>query len=990
MYLKEIRTSGFKSFADKITINLTSGISGIVGPNGSGKSNIVDAIRWVLGEQSVKQLRGEGAMSDVIFSGSKSRKAANLASVTLVFDNTDKYLPIDYSEVQIKRCIYKTGENEYYLNNEKCRLKDIQDLLVDTGVNKESFNIISQGDIGAILSNKPEDRRIIFESAANVLKYRKRKDEALRKLDRTHDNMTRINDIILEIESNLKPLEKQSDNAKKYLENKEKLDSIEVSLIVSEVESMNTEYQENKLKVSNLTNELTLMETDNSTFLASSEKLKLEQTKNNEELFEMQNKLNTITKEAEELKGKKNLITERQKYNASDTKVHDNLVNIKENILRKENEIFASNNNITMIKKKLDEVNLTYDDIIFKFNKLKEIHDALENDMLTQNRLENETKYKIEMLKTSIENNSSLPYAVKCVLDNPKLTGIHGTIASLIEVDDLYATAISTALASASSYIVTADELAAKDAVNYLKINKFGRATFFPINIIKEGYIDNETLRILRLENDFIDVASNLVRYESTYDRIIKNRLGTTIIVKDLDSANSIARKISYRYKVVSLDGELVHTGGAITGGVIKNQTNIITQKHDLNYNCELLRKLQEKRKEKEEKINIEDNKYKVYDNLKNKTLDEKTKLEASYNYELLKKSSLEKELDNLKEEVNNIKGLINNTLSKEEEKIVEEFYEKERQRQSLELNVNNIKAIINSNNETIEDMEKESRLNNSLYYKKKDELKYLEIKVNRLDVMLDNLLNTLTEDYSITYEKAKENYFLDMDKKEARQIVDKCRAEIKRLGEVNLGAIEEYERVKTRHEFLTNQRNDLEKAEDTILEIIKELDDIMKEKFINTFNEIKEKFKEVFKKLFGGGNAELSLTDPDDILKTGIDIKALPPGKTLKHISLLSGGEKTLTAIALLFAILEVRPVPFCVLDEVEAALDEVNVDNFGKFLNEFKKKTQFIVITHKKKTMEYADCLYGITMQESGVSKLVSVKLEDIDNKDNINGGN
>lgn len=990
MYLKEIRTSGFKSFADKITINLTSGISGIVGPNGSGKSNIVDAIRWVLGEQSVKQLRGEGAMSDVIFSGSKSRKAANLASVTLVFDNTDKYLPIDYSEVQIKRCIYKTGENEYYLNNEKCRLKDIQDLLVDTGVNKESFNIISQGDIGAILSNKPEDRRIIFESAANVLKYRKRKDEALRKLDRTHDNMTRINDIILEIESNLKPLEKQSDNAKKYLENKEKLDSIEVSLIVSEVESMNTEYQENKLKVSNLTNELTLMETDNSTFLANSEKLKLEQTKNNEELFEMQNKLNAITKEAEELKGKKNLITERQKYNASDTKVHDNLVNIKENILRKENEIFASNNNISMIKKKLDEINLTYDDIIFKFNKLKEVHDALENDMLTQNRLENETKYKIEMLKTSIENNSSLPYAVKCVLDNPKLTGIHGTIASLIEVDDLYATAISTALASASSYIVTTDELAAKDAVNYLKINKFGRATFFPINIIKEGYIDNETLRILRLENDFIDVASNLVRYESTYDRIIKNRLGTTIIVKDLDSANSIARKISYRYKVVSLDGELVHTGGAITGGVIKNQTNIITQKHDLNYNCELLRKLQEKRKEKEEKINIEDNKYKVYDNLKNKTLDEKTKLEASYNYELLKKSSLEKELDNLKEEVNNIKGLINNTLSKEEEKIVEEFYEKERQRQSLELNVNNIKAIINSNNETIEDMEKESRLNNSLYYKKKDELKDLEIKVNRLDVMLDNLLNTLTEDYSITYEKAKENYFLDMDKKEARQIVDKCRAEIKRLGEVNLGAIEEYERVKTRHEFLTNQRNDLEKAEDTILEIIKELDDIMKEKFINTFNEIKEKFKEVFKKLFGGGNAELSLTDPNDILKTGIDIKALPPGKTLKHISLLSGGEKTLTAIALLFAILEVRPVPFCVLDEVEAALDEVNVDNFGKFLNEFKKKTQFIVITHKKKTMEYADCLYGITMQESGVSKLVSVKLEDIDNKDNINGGN
>lgn len=340
MYLKEIRAVGFKSFAEKITIDLTSGISGVVGPNGSGKSNIVDAVRWVLGEQSVKSLRGEGAMSDVIFSGSKSRRAASSASVTLVFDNTDKYLPIDYTEVSIKRCIYKTGENEYYLNNEKCRLKDITDLLVDTGVNKESFNIISQGDIGAILSNKPEERRIIFEAAAGTLKYKKRKDEALRKLDRTHENMSRVNDIILELETNLEPLKKQSEDAKKYLENKKRLDEIEVSLIVSEVNDINIDYQNNKRLVNILNEEIIKLESDGNLDNSKIEELKLKQTKKEEELYNLQNLLTKISEETQGLLGKKDLIIERQKYDAKDAKVHDNLINLKESILKKENEIF--------------------------------------------------------------------------------------------------------------------------------------------------------------------------------------------------------------------------------------------------------------------------------------------------------------------------------------------------------------------------------------------------------------------------------------------------------------------------------------------------------------------------------------------------------------------------------------------------------------------------------------------------------------------------
>ena len=980
MYLKEIRAVGFKSFAEKATINLTNGISGMVGPNGSGKSNIVDAVRWVLGEQSVKQLRGEGGMSDVIFSGSKSRKAASSASVTLIFDNQDKYLPIDYTEVSIKRCIYKTGENEYYLNNEKCRLKDIQDLLVDTGVSKESFNIISQGDIGAILSNKPEERRTIFEAASGVLKYKKRKDEALRKLDRTHDNMTRIDDIVSELESNLEPLKKQSEDAKKYLENKKKLDDIEVSLIVSEVNQINIEYQSDKKKVSDLNEEIISIETNSNVDNSKIEELKLNHAKKSETLYELQQSLAQVSGAVEALAGKKELIIERQKYDANDVKVHDNLVNLKESILRQENEIFGISNTVDIINKKLNDCNNKLNDVNDRFNELKNKHDDNENKLTNHNRLENETKYKIEMLRNAVENNAGLPYAVKCVLDNPKLAGVRGVIASLIETDKEYATAIGTALGAASNYVITDDEFTAKEAIKYLKINKFGRATFFPLNIIKERTVDNATYQTLRNNPDFIAVASDLVRYESTYDGVIKNQLGTTIVTKDIDSANDIARLINYKYRIVTLDGELLHVGGSLTGGVLKNATNLISQKHELEDSIKLLEKLEEDRANLESIINLDDNKYQEVMKEKNNIIEEQAAIQSKLRFELESKASMENELTKKKEEINNINGISNNSLNEEEQKALNAFYEKEKEKKALLIKVDALKEEVNSDKDTIDQMEMDSKINNQSFYKKQQVLKELEIKVNRADVKLDNLLNTLTEDYSMTFDKAKENYFLDMDTNEARKIVDKCKLEIKRLGDVNTGSVEEYDRVSERYNFLTKQKEDLVKAEDTILEIIKELDDIMKDKFSASFNLVSVKFKEVFKKLFGGGNAELSLTDPSDILTTGIEIKALPPGKTLQHISLLSGGEKTLTAISLLFAILEARPVPFCILDEVEAALDEVNVDNFGKFLNEFKDKTQFIVITHKKKTMEYADVLYGVTMQESGVSKLVSVKLEDI----------
>ena len=966
MYLKQIRANGFKSFAQKTIIDLTKGISGVVGPNGSGKSNIVDA------------------MSDVIFSGSKSRKAATSASVTLVFDNSDRTLQIDYTEVEIKRVIYNTGENEYYINNEKVRLKDINELFFDTGVSKESFNIISQGDISTILSNKPDERRIIFEAAAGTLKYRKRKDEALRKLDKAHDNMARVNDIIYELESNLEPLKKQSVDAKKYLENKKKLDEIEVSLIVSEVSSLNKEYQENKKMVLDLREELIKLETSNNVDNSKLAMLRSKSDIKEEELYTLQNKYAKCAEETQVLLGKKDLVIERQKYNANDIRVQENIINIKENILKKENEIFGINNNLEIIRKKLDDLNEKINQNNILYNKLKQEHDFNENKLKEQNRLENEIKYKIDMLNNQIESNSLIPYSVKSILDNPKLAGIHGIIGNLIDVNKDYSMAISTALSSSCNFIVTDDEFSAKEAINYLKINKFGRATFFPLNIIKAKEIDNETYRILKNEVDFVGIASDLVSYDSRYDGIIKNQLGTTVVVTNLDSANYIARKINYRYRIVTLDGELLHVGGSLTGGAIKNNNNLISQKHDLEDSKILYKNLQSKRAILEEEINKQDDKYKEILNERDNLHISKNNLELSLNYENNKKQENEIVLEKLKEEVNNINSLENNTLKDEEEKIIELYYEKEKEKNEIKNKLEFTKQECVDLKEEIEKLQRDSKINNSEYYKKADSLKNLEITVTRQDVTLDNLLNTLTDDYAITYEKAKNEYFLDMDEKEARKIVDKCKSEIKKLKDVNIGSIEEYDRVNTRLEFLNNQKKDLENAQNTILEIIKELDDIMKERFLNTFNKVQEEFKNVFKKLFSGGNASLTLTNPDDILTTGIDIKALPPGKTLKHISLLSGGEKTLTAISLLFAILKTRPVAFCILDEVEAALDEVNVDNFGKFLNEFKDKTQFIVITHKKKTMEYADVLYGVTMQESGVSKLVSVKLEDIkDNK-------
>ena len=980
MYLKQIRISGFKSFADKVNIELKPGITGIVGPNGSGKSNIVDAVRWVLGEQSVKSLRGDATMTDVIFSGSKKRSPMSSASVTLVFDNTDHSLKVDYTEVSIKRTIYKTGENEYYLNNEKVRLKDILDLLLDSGSAKESFSIISQGDIAEVLSAKPEDRRVIFESAAGVLKYKKRKIEAEKKLDKTHDNIDRINDIINELEMQVEPLKKQSEDATLYLDTKKELESIEVSLIVDDIDKINKEYVESKSKIETLNKDIISLSTISSTNDANLSKMKSSLSTLNDTLYKKQEELVKITSLTEKLNGEKNIIGERKKYEVDDVKLHNNIISLKEEELKLNNNKDVLNNEINNLKLELDSYNKEITTVTGSFNNL--INKKNDKNIKYNNftKIVTNNEYKINVLENTIDNNDTFSFAVKNVLNNTRLTGICDAIGNIINTNEKYATALDVALGASSSFIITETEKDAENAIKFLKDNSLGRVTFFPLNIIEGKFIDNNTLNTLKNSKGFIDIMSNVVTYNDSYKNIVLNQLGNIILVDNMKNANELGKIINHRYRIVTLDGEILHIGGSLTGGVNKKNGSIVLDKMEL----EKLLKETNNLKENMRTISLELTSYE-------EELDKLTMKKDALNRKIIYLSEIINiktnelnEINNKYDEIiNNINGtnnILSNNISKEEEEVLNKYYEALLLKDNLTIEINVISKNIKELSDEINTVEHDVKVSGSEYYKKQTELKNLEVKVGKFDVKLDTLLNSLTENYNLTYDKAKRDFTLIMDEEVARNKVNEYKSIINNLGIVNIGAIEEYKRVKERYEFLINQKNDLFKAENTLLEIIKEMDEVMSSEFITTFNKIEVEFKNVFKELFGGGEAYLKLVDPDNILQTGIEISALPPGKKLTSISLLSGGEKALTAISLLFAILRVRPVPFSILDEVEAPLDEANVDIFGKFVKKMEDKTQFIIITHKKKTMEYANVLYGITMQESGVSKLVSVRLENI----------
>ena len=979
MYLKKIVAQGFKSFADKTTIELNNGIIGIVGPNGSGKSNVVDAVRWVLGEQSVKSLRGDGNMTDVIFSGSKSRNSSNVASVTLIFDNSDSYLSLPYTEVSIKRRVYKDGTNEYYLNNEKCRLKDVVNILLDSGIAKESFNIISQGKIEEIIASKPNERRVVFEEAAGVLKYKRRKEESLRKLEKTHSNMQRVNDIISELEIQVEPLKEQKEKAIEYGMLKDELSNIEIALVANDITNINYKYQDKKEIVEKLNNELIELSNKNRGNDVTIEQNRVEITKLENKIKEKQNELLNVTAEVEKINGQKQIILERKKYQVDDIKLHNNILELKENLLKIDTEINSVNNEIKLFNEELSQCNSK---LIEEENILKQIKEQKNNiQILLTNKLKenNYNQNKIETLKQNIENNGTLPYSVRNILSNPKLKGIHNVIGNLIDTNDKYKKAISVSLGSASSTIVADNENSIKEAINYLKNNNIGRATFFPLNIIKSRTIDSETKLLIDGEK-VISTADKLIKYDLKYKNIIENQFGNVIVCNNLDSANELSKKINHKYKIVTLDGELLHVGGAITGGNDSRQNNIISIKYEYEQAIKNEEKLENEIKDFEVEINNIDEKIKISEEKIYLINKEKINIESKISDKKNKNSDLLLRKDSVNLEIKGTNNLLNNSLDKEEEEILNSYYNTLNKKSDIENELNILNNKKEDLNDQVQQYEHLLKRENSIYNQKSNELKEAEIEVNRMDVKLDNLLNLLNETYNMTYEKATSLYKLELDSESARSKVGTLKKKLKDLGEVNLAAPSEYEKVSTRYEFLISQREDLVKAENTLLEIIKEMDSVMKNEFINTFNIINKNFTETFKELFKGGTAELKLTDESDLLETGIEIVASPPGKKLTSIFLLSGGEKTFTAISLLFAILKSRPVPFCILDEVEAALDEVNVDSFGQYINGLKNKTQFILITHKKKTMEYVDLLYGITMQESGVSKLVSVKLEEI----------
>ena len=978
MYLKEIIASGFKSFADKINIKLDNDITCIVGPNGSGKSNVVDAVRWVLGEQRVKSLRGSSSMQDVIFSGTKKRNPLNVASVELIFDNSDHYINVPYTEISVKRRIYRSGENEYFINNEKCRLKDITDLFLDSGVGKQSFNIISQGEVDQIISNSSQDRRVIIEEAAGVLKYKKRKEEALRKLERTHINIDRVNDIITELETRLGPLKDQSEKAKVYLENKEGLDKYEVALIAYDITNYSNVLNDSKERLIKLEDELVNISNVNN-------KDSVDLISKNNELDSLQNEYNElqkdlveVTEKVENLNGKINLLKEQKSNNKEKDEINERLKSVINNKSKLEGDIKVLKENISNKTENIKSLEENFNKLDKDLMRVKNERVVLSNDYKNHDKDIISLNHKIESLKLEISDGGVMPNSVREVLNNNELSGILTTISNVIDTEDKYMNALSIASHSNKNFIITTNEESANNAVRFLKDNHLGRATFFPLTVIKERTVDSNSMSKIQNNPAFLGVLSDVIKYNKKYDSIIKNQFGNIILTDTIENANELSRLVDNKYRVITLDGDQVNVGGSITGGSLNTTRTIITAKQDLNNSTRKLEVLIEEKNKVEksiqsldkEKDSLEDNIFKLYK--------EKASLNEELNELNKKLNELEKSLSEEETNLSNLESINNNKVEDKELRLIEEYNKELSEKERIELNINNLSNKISNLKDEIERLDANTKEKNSTIKSLEKSKTNLEIEINKVDIKLENLLEILREDYEITYERAKSEYSLDIDPEEARKKIRTYKNKIKEIGMVNTDSIAEYEEVNSRYTHLTTQKEDLLQAEDTLLEIMNEMDEVMKEEFATTFTNINVEFQKVFKELFKGGNASLELTNPEDMLETGVDILAQPPGKKVTTISLLSGGEKTLTAISLLFAILNVKKVPFCLFDEVEAALDEANVVEFGNYLNHYKDRTEFLIITHKKKTMEYAKTLYGITMQELGVSKLVSVNLE------------
>ncbi len=974
MYLKRIETMGFKSFADKTIVNFENGVTGVVGPNGSGKSNVVDAVRWVLGEQSIKQLRGATTMTDVIFTGSRSRKAHNYAYVTLVLDNEDRHLNIDYKEVEVTRKVFRSGESEYYLNGSKCRLKDISDLILDTGLGKDSFNIISQDKVQSLLNSKPEERRHIFEEAAGVLKYRKRKESAERKLSSTDDNLNRVNDIINELEMQVEPLRIQSENAKKFLEYKNLLEDIEIALLAHEIYEANSEYKELNKQIE-IINESIVVD---SNLEVKQDKLITEAKNELQVLYDKLDNLNErklqITRNLDHEKSNKRVFEERIKFSGE----QDILVTNKRNLMDEEIVLQNRLNNIKEsmeevdnqkndLKNKVETISLKYDDYSTRKKQLREYYVSLESKLLDLNS-------KVNAYEKN--NEHKLFDGVKSVVNNPNINGVVDIVANVIDVPDKFINAIDLSLAARSQYVIIDTKANAKRAIDYLNQNKRGRATFLPLDNL------NVNRKNINFEShpSIYGFASDLVKVDDMYKIAVDAVIGNVIIAEDLECATKFF-ETEKGFQIITLNGEIINPRGSITGGTINRKSGILQARFEyeeckseiVKIENDLENVLSDERSISSELNVIEEEMYKIRTDY--------AQINEIHSLKQQGFDELNNKLLDVKKELNSMESIILSQEATEELRIANVIKDLQDDLSTLAVEINNENFKRANLQIELEELENSYRAITKKLREDKKQLNEIEIKVNRLDVKVDNYLDRLSEEYSLTFENAFENYQLSLDATEAKSQVKILKSKITALGYVNVNAIEEYEVVNERYTFLNDQKNDIIEAKNELLSTIAELDNVMVKQFKETFDEVAKQYSEMFVKLFGGGKASLSLVDEDDLLNSGVEIEVQPPGKRLQHLSLLSGGEKSLSTLVLLFAILKVRPVPFCILDEVEAALDEANLARFSHFLAEFSSSIQFIIITHRKVTMENADVLYGVTMQESGVSKLVSVKLNEID---------
>ena len=1182
MYLKRLEMYGFKSFADKTVLDFMPGITTVIGPNGSGKSNISDCIRWVLGEQSLKSLRGTKS-EDIIFAGTQNRKSLGYAEASMVIDNSDGKLPIEYNEVVVTRRIYRSGETGYFINKTPCRLKDVLELFMDTGIGKDGYSIIGQGKIEEILSNKSEDRRHIFEEAAGIVKYRTRKADSEKKLEQTKLNLLRINDIISEIENNIEPLKNQSEKAKKFLNLREELKNVEVGLFLYNIENFKNQIDDilenieiletNQVRENENLNELQVKkeelkeqvdsliekieETQNLGFEGNQKReqynseigVLTERLSNNKENYEryafeiedLEKQNKELEKEQnQKLEKKNNLFTNKEKFEKELKEKEEELAKYSKTLSEKELEIESKKQ---IVQKNIDdkyeivgEVNTekaNYENLEKREKSLKnEIQETISELDSTRTNKEESSKsfYELEKSKNSINNNllkiksekdvssqklkgydtkintyqseyrikesrykflvetekekEGYAKSVKSLIeatekDSSLAKGVHGVLANLISVDKKYELAIEMTLGASIQNIVTDTEEEAKKLVNYLRDNNFGRASFLPISSVKGQKVSGiNTSKV----DGIIGIASDLIKTDKKYNEIILSLLGRTVIVEDINSAIKLARQNSYKFKIVTLKGDVINPSGAISGGSvatktasilgrgkeikalekelieIKNKTEKLQAEKEKYENSisSLLEKFEEKQKEAQEleivyatekqKIDTIDSEIEKLDSklsklridldniknekeeniLKQKELTEKvSKMDeenASLNIVIEEFTKLnrdnQKYIDDLNFDITNLKISVSsfdesemsineimdritsemdkNTLSIQNKKSAREKIIVDNQELDLKIEatkqqiidlekeilessdkVEKLKQERTNKNEKLNNVEKDIESQNEKIENLKNHTSKLDLKKSKIELELNQIINKMWEEYELT-----PNTVGDIEKiknpTEVQKQVNSLRNEIRDLGSINVDAIKEYQELKERYDFMSEQRLDLEDSSSKLKKIISEMTETMKKQFAEQFKIINKNFGEVFTELFGGGKAELILADEENILECGIDIAVQPPGKKLQNMMLLSGGEKAFTAIALLFAILKMNPAPFCVLDEIEAALDDVNVYRFAEYLKKFSKDSQFLVITHRKGTMEAADTVYGITMEEKGISKLLSMKLK------------